>query len=117
MDYTAVSGDEVSLSMLDTCTILDRKPGFFQVDANGVTGWVPASHLSESPPHDTVELDIHGTVLCDYDKSGANEISVRRGDAVKVKVHFQHWQGTKGTCLDAVFRWRIRCMKRPSRKN
>ncbi|KAI9189548.1 hypothetical protein H9P43_000981 [Blastocladiella emersonii ATCC 22665] len=90
-EYKAQRPDELSLIIGDTVVIRSRSTGWCVVDKRGEHGWVPAGCLvEENKGEDRIE-GMHGRVLFDYDKIGPNELSIKKGDSLKLIKGYQHW--------------------------
>jgi SH3-like domain-containing protein len=91
--YSPESENEIKVNVGETLLILDRKPGWAQVDCNGKKGWIPLSCIAERHHVDLkgLEIQVSGHVLGDYDKNALIELSVKKGEQIKALRFYQHW--------------------------
>ncbi|KAJ3368705.1 Adaptor for signal transduction [Allomyces arbusculus] len=99
-EYRAQRADEVSVMIGDPVVIRHRSVGWFVVDtAAGATGWVPSGCLVEEalaeeyatgPAAGPAGVTL-GRALFPYDAIGPNELSIKKGDTMRLMKRYEHW--------------------------
>ncbi|KNE61031.1 hypothetical protein AMAG_06789 [Allomyces macrogynus ATCC 38327] len=99
-EYRAQRADEVSVMIGDPVVIRHRSVGWFVVDtAAGTTGWVPSGCLVEEalaeeyatgPAAGPAGVTL-GRALFPYDAIGPNELSIKKGDTMRLMKRYEHW--------------------------
>ncbi|KAI9224081.1 hypothetical protein BC828DRAFT_374361 [Blastocladiella britannica] len=90
-EYAAARPDELSLIIGDAVVVRSRSTGWCVVDKGTETGWVPAGCLVEENMGEDRLEGTTGRVLYDYAKIGPNELSIRKGETLRLIKGYQHW--------------------------
>jgi hypothetical protein len=94
-EYTGQRTDELSLIIGDEVIIVTRSTGWSVVQLRGELGWVPSGCLVEETQAEEFQqidpLGVPGKALFDFEKIGPNELSIRKGEEVRVLKKYQHW--------------------------
>ncbi|KAI3650185.1 hypothetical protein MP228_004923 [Amoeboaphelidium protococcarum] len=96
-EYKAEREDELDVNIGDTFIIKDKnETGWWIVEKQGKTGWVPAGCLLEEDQvnqenDQNQNQDQQGLALFDYSAIGVNEMSLSKGDKLIVHKTYRHW--------------------------
>ncbi|KAF9167989.1 Adaptor for signal transduction [Actinomortierella ambigua] len=90
-EWEAKRDDELTVKVGDVFTILSKGHGWWVVRrGENETGWIPASILAESNSEDGY-FSAEGVAIFDFIKTGPNELSIKKGNKLRIFRRHQHW--------------------------